>query len=60
MSSRYKTARFGALLLAVATAVLVAAPSAAAATSDDDSVQNGGLSNPASTSLLGTDDKDWV
>jgi TQXA domain-containing protein len=59
MSSRFKAARSGALLLAVATALLVAAPPALAATSGEyvggvygDSVRIGGHTNPIPTSLL--------
>ena len=59
MSSRYKAARLGALLLAVATTLLVAGPPALAATSgeyvggvDGDSVRIGGHTNPVPTSLF--------
>jgi TQXA domain-containing protein len=59
MTSRFKAARSGALLLAVATALLVAAPPALAATSgeyvggvDGESVRIGGHPNPIPTSLL--------
>jgi TQXA domain-containing protein len=59
MSSRFKAARSGALLLAVATALLVAAPPALAATAgeyvggvDGESVRIGGHTDPIPTSLL--------
>lgn len=59
MSSRFKAARSGALLLAVATALLVAAPPALAASSGEyvggvygESVRIGGHTNPIPTSLL--------
>jgi TQXA domain-containing protein len=61
MSSRFKAARFRALLLAAATALLVAAPPALAATSgkyiggveDGEKVQLRGFDHKTSTQLLG-------
>ena len=59
MSSRFKAVRWGALLLAVATALLIAAPPALAATSggyvggvDGEGVRIGGHPDPIPTSLL--------
>ena len=59
MSSRFKAARLGALLLPVATTLLVAAPPALAATSgeyvggvDGDGVRIVGHANPVPTSLF--------
>jgi TQXA domain-containing protein len=59
MTSRFKAVRWGALLLAVATALLIAAPPALAATAgeyvggvDGDGVRIGGHADPIPTSLL--------